>query len=208
MPAIIDYTYFQNEPLFIPNTVPVPDIQDGTVTATEQLDSFIDAYEKLLLVNALGIVQYNELKLNQDELSGKWHDLIEGKEYGDKVWTGLKPIIASFVFCKYAENDKSYYTGVGMERSDSKNSISVNPTEKITEIWNSFIEMYGGSFESCGNYWYFPYLYFSGWNFNRWNYDNYAKNSFVSLRQFLKDFPEDYSSEFFKDYFYKNRFGI
>lgn len=203
MPTIVSTEDFKSGQLFIPNSQSVPDIGNGEVSAVQELQSFIDKYEKLLLVNALGIVQYNELKLNQEQVSGKWFDLINGKEYGDKVWIGLKPIIASFVYCKYLENDKTYYTTVGIERSQSKNSISVNPTADIVEVWNSFIEMYQGIFNCDYSIYFYPYFYLGNWDF-----ENSDKNTYDSLSEYLKAFPNDYSKDFFRHYELKNSLGL
>lgn len=202
MPAILTSSYFNTGELFIPNSISVPDIQDGNVTAVDNLQAFIDKYEKILLVDVLGIEQYNMLKDNQSQTSGIWFDLINGKEYDNKVWSGLKPLIASFVFCKYLENDKSYYTTVGIERSKAKNSVSVNPTEKIVEVWNSFVEMYQGSF-NCDYRFLQPIFYFEGWDLG-----NFRNKTYASLIEYLKAFPEEYSSEWFYRYEIKNRFGL
>lgn len=202
MPAILTSDYFKSGELFIPNSIAVPDIQNGSVTAVDELQSFIDKYEKVLLVDVLGIEQYNTLKENQSETSGIWFDLISGKEYENKVWSGLKPLIASFVYCKYLENDKSYYTTVGIERSKAKNSISVNPTENIVEVWNSFVEMYQGSF-NCDYRFLQPIFYFEGWDLG-----NFRNKTYASLNEYLKAFPDDYSSEYFQGYEFRNRLGL
>lgn len=202
MPAILTSSYFNTGELFIPNSVDVPSINPNNPTAVDNLQSFIDKYEKILLVDVLGIEQYNTLIDNQSETSGVWFDLINGKEYENKVWAGLKPLIASFVFCKYLENDKSYYTSVGMERSKAENSISVNPTEKIVEVWNSFVEMYQGSF-NCDYRFLQPIFYFEGWDLG-----NYRNKTYASLIDYLRSFPDDYSVEYFVGYQPKNRFGL
>jgi len=202
MPAILTSDYFKSGELFIPNSVAHPSTDPDAPSDVDKLNLFIERYEKILLVDALGIEQYNTLKENQDDTTGKWFELINGKEYDNKVWAGLRPVIASFVFCKYLENDKSYYTGVGMERSKAENSINVNPTEKIVEIWNSFVEMYQGSF-NCDYRFLEPIFYFEGWDLG-----NYRNKTYASLADFLKAFPDEYSSEYFKGYHFKNRFGL
>lgn len=202
MPTILTSEYFKSGELFIPNSVEVPSIQSGSNNAISELNSFIEKYEKILLVDVLGIVQYNLLKTSQTQTSGIWFDLINGKEYDNKVWAGLKPLIASFVFCKYLENDKSYYTTLGIERSRAENSTSVNPTEKLVEIWNSFIEMYQGSFD-CDWRYLQPIFYFEGWDLG-----NYGNSTYASLVEYLKAFPDSYSTDYFNRYEFKNRFGI
>lgn len=202
MPTIVTTDYFKSGELFIPNSFAVPDIQDGAVSAQDELQAFIDKYEKLLLVGVLGIEQYNLLIANQEQTSGKWFDLINGKEYDNKVWAGLRPLIASFVYCKYLENDKSYYTTVGIERSKAKNSVSVNPTLKLTEVWNSFVEIYQGAFD-CDWRYLQPIFYFEGWDLG-----NYRNSTYASLIDYLRAFPDDYSTDYFVGYEVKNRFGL
>lgn len=202
MPAILTSAYFKSRELFIPNSIAVPDIQDGSVNAVAEIDAFIEKYEKILLVDALGLAQYNLLIANRNATTGKWSDLINGKEYTNKVWLGLKPVIASFVYVKYLENDKSYYTTLGIERSQAKNSVSINPTENIVEVWNNFVEMYQGACNHEGRYLQ-PIFYFEGWSFDSLNNSPYA-----SLKEYLMDFPADYTFDTFRRYEIKNRWGL
>jgi hypothetical protein len=199
MPTVIDKTYFENEPLFIPNAIQATDYQEPT--AVNAVDVAIARYEKLLLVEALGIVQYDALIAALTETSGKWYDMLNGKIYNGKVWAGLKnenSLIAYYVYYHYLKNDRMQYTTVGLERSASKNATAINPTEKLTEVWNDFVRMYGH--EGNEGWFYYPAFY--------WSCTEPRTESYVSLYKFLSDFPDDYDTTYFKQYAIKNRFGL
>jgi len=200
MPTISKNTDFKGE-FFIPNAVVMPNI-GGAPTATQEIDLFIEKYEKMLLVESLGIVQYNEL-ISDVETSGKWFDLKNGKEYDDKIWVGLKSITIPFIFYHYLKNDKSIYSTTGIQRPDSENSTSVNPTLKLVESWNCFIEAYQG-INNCDWYFLQPIFYFEGWDY--WNNPN--NSSYVSFRQYISSFTDDYDTKFLKRYEPINRFGL
>lgn len=194
MPTIINTSIFTGD-LFIPNAVAVPDIHGGTQPNNiNKLTLAIEKYEKLLLVNALGIVQYNALIAGMGETSGKWYDLINGKDYDDKSFPGLKPIIAYNVYVNFLKHDPVQFNTTGLERSDAKNSNSIDPRGQMAEYWNTFVSMYQGV-PHCGclMYW------FTGYDVN---------GTYVTLEQYLRDFPEDYVSTFFQYYRTQNHMGI
>lgn len=199
MPTITKNTDFKEE-FFIPNAVVIPN-NGGAPNAIRQIDLFIEKYERLLLVNVLGTVQYKEL-IENEETEGKWFDLKNGKEYDGKLWLGLKSVTVPFIFYHYLKNDKTQYSTTGIQRPDSENSTSVNPTLNLVESWNSFIEVYQGV-NFCDWYNLQPIFYFEGWNFHNPN-----NSSFVSLKAFLTSQPEDYDTSFFKHYELINRLGL
>jgi len=136
--------------------------------------------------------------------------LLNGKTYDGKYWPGLKyenSLIAYFVYHQYLTNDRMQYTTVGLERSISKNAIAVNPTEKLTDVWNIFIEMYSGimlaGWTDFGMY--YPYSFDPVYGFCE---AQEGASAFVSLKKFLSDFPNDYNTSYFKTYHIKNRFGL
>lgn len=201
MPTIITTDYFKVK-LFIPNAVSVPDIQspygDDAPGNSDKLSLFIEQYERLLLVNALGVTQYNELLAHLDDTEGIWYDLINGKEYDNKAFNGLKDIIAYFVYVHFLKYESVQFSTTGLERSNAKNSTSVDPTSRLVEYWNEFVEMY--QYEECFC-WCFPFYPFGT------STDTSASN-FVSLYKFLKDHSEDYSTTYFKFYQLANVLGI
>lgn len=195
MPTIIDKSYFTGK-LFIPNVVDVPDIQAGysseAPTNQDKLTLSIQKYERLLLVNALGITQYNELIADVEATSGKWYDMINGKTYDNKRFEGLKDIIAYFVYVNFLKYEAVQFNTTGLQRADAENATSVSPVNRMVDYWNEFVNMYQ-SHEECGCWWWL-------------NYDtNYT---FVSLYEFIKDFPDNYDCGYFNFYRIQNSLGI
>lgn len=159
---IIDTSYFLNKSVFIPYAVNQPNIGGNTPSLVQKLQEEIDAYEEKLLIGALGYVQYQELK-NQFEKTNnvwvfksdalqKWIDLVDGYVYEDKKWNGLRfsfgakkiSLIAYYVFFYYLKGDFSVYSSTGIQIPNAENSMAQSPNPKLSEAWNSFIEMYWG----------------------------------------------------------------
>ena len=204
MPTIISASYFKDK-LFIPNSVVVPDIQspsNGAPTNISKLDGFIEKYERLLLVNALGSTQYTELMSHLEDTTGKWYDLINGKTYDNKVYNGLKDIIGYYVYVCFLKYDHSQYNTTGIERSNAANSLSQTNTDRLIDFWNEFVVMYQSGYEPCGcsgSVWRFPFFW----------YDMYGSESnLVSLYQFLSDNNSDYTIEWFRFYEIQNTLGV
>ena len=173
-----------------------------------KLDSFIEQYERDILITTLGYDLYKELQSNLEVLNGqteqsvkvssdqKWKDLVNGKEYDGKVWRGLNyqegsfkvSLLAYYTFWSWL-NDNTTTMGSGGEvQVQSKNANNVNPTSTLVQIWNSFIEMYQGlPYNYC-----FPSVsFYNGATFV--DYFNGGINSnYVSLLQFLRDNPTNY----------------
>lgn len=204
MPTIITSDYFKDK-LFIPNSVVVPDIQKApnqSPTNVDKLDRSIEKYERLLLVNALGIEQYNELMAHIGDSSGKWYDLINGATYDNKVYNGISDIIGYFVYVNFLKYEAVQFNTTGLERSNAANSTSVYPADRLIDYWNEFVTMYQSGLELCGC---------SGfnWRFPIFWYDLYSSSSnFVSLYQFMQDKADDYDSEYFRFYEIQNTLGI
>lgn len=192
MPTIVSISDFKGE-LFIPNAVAVPDIHAGTQPNNiNKLTLAIEKYERLLLVGALGVVQYNELIAGIPDTSGKWYDMINGKEYGDKIFPGLKPIIAYNVYVNFLKYEPVQFDTTGLERPNAKNSTSIDSRGQMAEYWNTFVNMYQG-LPHCGCFFY---------------WGDYTTGTFVTLEEYLRDFPEDYNTGFFQYYRIQNHMGI
>lgn len=195
MPTIIDRSIFVGE-LFIPNTETVPDIQSGNPSNQDKLTLAIEKYERLLLVNALGITQYNELISDIGAVNGKWYDLINGKTYDNKRFEGLKQIIAYYVYVNFLKYEGAQFTTVGLERSQAKNSVSVIPTDRLVDFWNTFVGMYQYTGD-CTCFYLYPFVLSGNYN-----------GSYVSLYQYLSDNSADYSTDYFRIYAIQNVLGI
>lgn len=189
MATVIDQTIFKGD-LFIPNTMDTPSIKPLTPANKSKLNIAIETYERLLLINALGVTQYTELMSHLTDTTGKWYDLINGVTYDDKRFEGIKPIIAYFVYVNFLKEDSIQYNTTGLERSDAQNSTSVNPIGRLVDYWNRFYHMYQGE-HGCICY-----------------FNNQNNTSFVTLHKYLSDFPELYNLGFFRFYRIQNILGI
>lgn len=185
---IIDKSYFTGK-LFIPNVQTVPDINPGAPTNEDKLTATIAKYERLLLVNALGIVQYNDLVANP--AAQKWVNFVDGVDYSDtRRFEGIKPIIAYYVYVVFLKYDAVHYSTTGLERSDASNSTSVSNTERLVDYWNTFVNMYQ-YYHGCGSIFYGEY-----------------SPTFASLYEFMYANPDDYDSSLFAVYQIQNVLGI
>lgn len=202
---IIDTSYFQYQPLRIPNAIQQPTIQQNTPTNVSELLAAIANMEYQLLIGALGYEQYNEL-MEQFESDGqwktdalqKWKDLIDGKD----EWKGVRfvigntykhSLIAYYVYYQFLLNDQVYYTTTGLQRANAENSNTVIPNSQLTRIWNQFVIMYQGRYTYCGC---------NGWAQNNTSGNNYSMLGYMQSR------PDDYSTANFTLYELQNVWGI
>ena len=160
---IIDATYFQSGLLYIPNNKDISAAPTGAPSSQNELEVFIDNYERDLLINALGVPLFNLLTTAMDDLPNadqKWQDLVNGTDYtiNGKTyrWEGLKgynkqSLIAFYVYCQYLRNDESTYTTTGVVQNTAKNATNYSPTGKYIKAWNCFIEQYQKDFNYSPN---------------------------------------------------------
>lgn len=214
---IINNTYFQTQPLFIPNSEAQPTIGVTTPTKVEELNRVIDRLEYDVLLNALGYDQTAELlsQLNPDGtfIGGaiqKWVDLVDGKS--GTQWKGLRyeigenkvSLLAYYVYYHYLLEDSTFYAVTGTVKSDSANAVMVNPTVKLVTAWNKFAAMYEGDYQCHYNYW---NNIFSDWNWSWFPYYSRRDNA-LSLKKYLKDNGSDYDTSYFREYGFKNRLDL
>lgn len=204
MPNIINTTFFTGD-LFIPlaanNITTVPTMQ--TPNNNTVLEALITEYEKLLLVNALGLTAYNELQTALADLPNadhKWQDLVNGVEYDGKIWDGLgnaKSVIAYYVYCQYVEKNPDFLTAMGTAKPNSENAILVNPTQRLVNFWEVFLNKYQRN------------IYF-GYGYDPVMFYKSTTDVNQSLYQFLNDKKDDYTfdNSKFKFYQHKNSFGL
>ena len=214
---IINSTYFNSKPLYIPNSVPQPAIGYNTPDSTEELNMFIDERERELLLSFLGYEQTTEL-LNQFTEAGewietplqKWVDLVDGKE----DWKGLRytvsgkkySLIAYFVYFYFLGEDSTFYSTTGIQSPDAANSTPVAPNPRQAKSWNTFLRMYGNI-----------YGYGRGVSptfFNNWNgtgmmwLGNNPDTNVVTLYDFMSRNSDIYNMSFFRAYSPVNAFGL
>ena len=217
MANLINSSYFEKGDLYIPNNT---DINVGDVGITNQtdLDFYIVEYERELLLNALGIVLYEEYLVALQHLNQahkRWSDLIDGVTYTNpssvvKRWEGLRgankqSLVASFVYTKYLRNYNETFATTGVVRNDSKNATNYDATPKYIKAYNKFIEQYQS--DNLPN----PRVYINRFGTNGIDWYG-SENATVSLYQFLTDSNDLDSTSFpdftFKFYAEQNSFGI
>lgn len=151
-----------------------------TPNNSAELTRVITVTEKDILINALGLTIYNELQTalsDLDEAEQKYLDLINGVEYDNKVWGGLKEMLINAVYYEFNnELIRGFSSTNGMQTNLVDGAIS--GTSKLVNVWNDFVL----------------------------NYQSYHNPIVVSLYEFLTDKKEDYSFESanFKTYYLKN----
>ena len=199
---LIDESYF-NKNLFIPNINEFGD-------SLNDLESYIDEYVPQLLRSVLGVELFADFEANQP-LEPKWANLLNGVEYGDGFkWLGLlkvngiskRSLLANYVFFFWLKDKISQNTGLGAKVSGVENTNSVSSVNKLVEVWNEFVNEYGGT---CS---YFPDVYYKGgYTVVDWFTGSQASN-YVSLTQFLLDNPTDYPNPQLQVYKPINSFSL
>ena len=143
---IIDLTYLNKEPLFLPN------IGEQRVNRDDEYLVFIDKYEFQFLLLSLGFELAKEL-LDQFEADGswkpsaeqKWKDLVDGKDN----WQGLRfsvgefkqSMIANYVYCQYLYESDRNLTAVGSVVDDVEKGHRLSNWSKFVNAWREMIEM-------------------------------------------------------------------
>lgn len=196
---IIDTSYFLYYPLYIPNVVTQPSIGSNTPTHKDELMAAIESMEYQLLVNALGVSQYNELKAQFnpdgswiDTPMQKWKDLVDGKDN----WIGLRyttgnikqSLIANYVYYQFMNNLDAYYSITGLQKANDANATAINPAYKLVPQWNNFVAQYQGIINYC--------------------YCISAEGNSQSLYGFLSANRELYDITYFSIYNMQNAWGI
>ena len=199
---IIDETYFIKE-LYVPN---LNEMDSDTLTT---LETAIDRYSRQFLRDALGNVLFTELDSHITDgvldagAPQKWLDLVNGVD----DWKGLAftegtykgSILAKYVYYYWLKDAVSNVTGTGEKVITATDALAVNPTQRLTNIWNDFIEDNQGRFHLNTYSYGYEYYYL---NYSPCNDVNY------SLIRFLSDKSEDYSDANKKVYEIKNQLGL
>lgn len=213
MPNIIDLSYFQkanalNIPLSVEVLVANPALE--TPNSANALTELITKVEKSILVNALGLVTYNELQLAiadsfTNPLYAKYQKLVEGEEYNGKIWQGLNyeySLIAWKVYETFLFDTNRQLSGVGNIEVKVQSATLVTPAYKLANANANFMQQYQGGYMNN------PIIYNDGQFVDWFGCDN---NVEVSLYQYLivkqADFT-DVNMENFKVYESINSFGL
>lgn len=222
---IIDNTYFQQGELYLPNARTVDADAGTSTTQVPKINTFISEFVRELLINALGVTNYNTLKgiIDANTLGDvgneKWAALVNGEDYTnpdgiDMRWDGLKgfsktnSVLAYYVFCKYLRDEDVLYTTTGTVKDISKNAVSVSATPKYVNAWNKFIKLYQGGYQYVDT----PRLIVNYAGEFGFDYYQQREGVFVSLMQYVYDKNVDDATNFpdapMKLYEVKNSMGL
>lgn len=151
---LIDVTYFTRE-------LSIPNVNEMQTDVSENLEMLVDEKVRLFLQVVLGFELY--ASLNGDIVNGvlkadaaqRWKDLVNGKTYNDgsKNWAGLlqvygtykKSLLANYVFHDWLSGNTTTVSGVGEVSIKAKNAMNVLSNQRLSTVWNGFIEMYQGT---------------------------------------------------------------
>jgi hypothetical protein len=211
MAQIVTKDYFnKNNGLYIPLSVVNPTTINSQATPNNStaLDALCVKIEKKILLNALGLTLYKELQtalLNLTTANQKWQDLVNGVDYGEKQWIGLKhnySLIAWSIYENYLTENNEYLSAIGTVKVDAENANNVVPNYKIANANQSFIEQYQGDVSIDGRYYIIDGITFV----------DYLSNDEieVSLFKYLTDKKDDFTwtAKLFKIYETKNSFDL
>lgn len=152
---LINETYFSNE-------INIPNLNEMDSDTLLSLNIAIDRYVRLFLQNALGYTLFTEL--DSYVIDGvldagapqKWLDLVNGKD----EWKGLKfeegsykgSMMAKFVFYFWLKDYVSLVTGTGEKTITATDTVGVNSTQRLVNIWNDFVKDNQGYYNPCHHF--------------------------------------------------------
>lgn len=210
---LIDETYFKRE-------YTVPNIDELQSEDGVNLGMFIDDKVRLLLQEALGTTLF--ISLDGDITDGvldvgaeqRWKDFVNGVTYIDGgetlVWKGLtyvngaykKSLLTPYVYYNWLKYQFSYMSGVGEVSAKAKNAFNVSSNQRLTMVWNEFVEQYQGGCERSPEFRIIrnvPYIDWLGGE---------SESNYVSMIKFLEDNSETYPDAPLKRYKFKNQLGL
>jgi hypothetical protein len=214
---LTDNSFHKKGRYFIPNTSNSISVRlEGDNNSETSLEYFIDIYEREFSINCLSVELYDELETVlpniEDAGNEKWYNLVNGTNYvKDEVtyrFDGLlgynkNSLISAFIYCKYLENDNSYYTTTGVKKvNKTDKSISFDPSQKYIAAYNDFLTKYQDDY-TVDNY---PYISNCGSFIDYYNEQD--NNLIVTLETYLRDHKEDFEGYNFKKYEPLNSFGV
>ena len=199
---IVDKSYF-NKQNYIHVPLAVVDPSSTPNNATE-LDYLCIKLERDILLNALGVSLYNEIKAITDieTADEKFKKLIQGDEYDGKIWLGLDnddSLIANYIFQQFITDTDIRLSATGAKKVNSENATTQTPKYLIAGAHQNFIKQYQGE--------YLIEPIITG-NFIDWfGCDSIEKSLYGYLIDKQTDFT-NWKPEYFKIYETKNSFGI
>jgi len=216
--SIVTPEYFQTGSLFIPNN-PSLNVGGSNNNFQNDLQLFIDIYEREIFINALGIVLYDEYEANPTDQ--KWFDLINGKTYSvsgkSYRWDGMlgankQSLIAFYIYCQYLRNGSSIYTTTGVVLPDAANSQNYDPTPKYIDAYNKFISSYQGELNDYNGRYNNPNVIINASGMVGLDYYGSRDSNFSNMYQYMTDQNTLDDTSFpdfeFKFYYRENSWGI
>ena len=204
---IVDKSFFTNlNYLHIPLSVNDP---SGSVTPSNasELDYLCEKLEREILLNALGLSLYNEIKaLNEVTIdlpeNAKFKKLTQGDEYNGKIWLGLShsdSLIANYIYQEFVTQTDIRLSATGAKKVNPENATNQTPKYLIAGASQNFIKQYQSE--------YLINPIIDGCFIDYYGCDSIEK----SLYGYLMDNRESFTNwkpEYFKVYETKNSFGI
>lgn len=210
---LIDETYFTGE-------YNIPNLNEMDSDTLSILNIDIDKYVRLLLQDTLGYTLFKDLDsyvidgVLDSGAPQKWKDFVDGVEYVKDgktyKWKGLLftegtykgSLLVKYVYHYWLKDSVSLLTGTGEKNITATNAIGVNSTQRLVNIWNSFVNDYQGNICSYnyGNKYAYRTMSFNDW-FS-------LQNNFVSLIQFLYHKDADYPDAPLPLYATTNQLGL
>lgn len=110
----------------------------------EQLQLFIEEFEKKCLILVLGYTLYTELQPEllkkpfvpdaTETADDKWVELVNGKAN----YEGLLPVLVPYIYFYFLQSDNSEHTGVGVTRDTPNGAVLYSAREKGVMAWKAF----------------------------------------------------------------------
>lgn len=199
---IVDKSFFNNQNyIHIPLAVADPSATPNNAT---ELDLMCVKLEKEILLNALGLSLYNEIKAitDIDSAADKFKKLIQGDEYDGKIWLGLDnddSLIANYIYQEFVTQTDIRLSATGAKKVNPENATTQTPKYLIAGAHQNFIKQYQGEYLNE------PYI---DGNFIDWyGCDGIEKSLYGYLMDKQADFT-NWKPENFRVYETKNSFGI
>lgn len=143
MPNIITASYFTDKAeLLIPGAISA----NAGEGINKKLQSLIDKYERKILLEILGMDQYNILQGELEKLpfnptaveaaDDAHQRLVNG--YDD--WHGLKPLLGNYIYCFWMRSDEIKVGTVGSGKGQKEGYTIADRSSEYAERWNDFID--------------------------------------------------------------------
>lgn len=184
-------------------SIPVTGVSNSNTGNESAFATYIDRYEKEILLYGLGYELYTDL---QDalaavsgvpgDLTGIWGDLVNGKDYtivdveGNTVevrWNGilntdLESFVAYYIWFYWKTDRVQQETNIGTVVSKVENSSIVASHRQMVQAWNKFVELYGE----------IPYKMSYGRKYYDISHQTgvASGNTFRSMKDFIEDMNE------------------